>query len=56
VAEIADAVNIAAKTVFVYFPSKEDLVFSDADQMRDRIVARIRDRHPNETPLAAMAR
>jgi len=54
VAEIADAVNIAAKTVFVYFPSKEDLVFSDADQMRDRIVARIRDRHPNETPLAAM--
>jgi len=54
VAEIADAVNIAAKTVFVYFPSKEDLVFSDSGEMRDRIVARIRDRHPDETPLAAM--
>lgn len=54
VAEIADAVNIAAKTVFVYFPSKEDLVFSDEDQMRERLVARIRDRAPGESPLAAM--
>jgi AcrR family transcriptional regulator len=55
VAEIADAVNVTAKTVFGYFPSKEDLVFSDEDQMRERLVARIRDRAPDETPLDAMA-
>lgn len=54
VAEIADAVNIAAKTVFVYFPSKEDLVFDGEADMRERIVARIRDRAPGETPLLAM--
>ena len=54
VAEIADAVNIAAKTVFVYFPSKEDLVFCGEEEMRERVVARIRDRAPGETPLAAM--
>lgn len=55
VAEIADAVNISAKTVFVYFPSKEDLVFDDEDTVRDSIVAAVRDRAPGRTPLDAMA-
>jgi AcrR family transcriptional regulator len=58
VAEIADAVNVAAKTVFAYFPSKEDLVFDGEAEMRDRILARIRDRirdrATDETPLRAM--
>lgn len=55
VVEIADAVNIAPKTVFVYFPSKEDLVFDGEDDMRARVIARIRDRASGETPLQAMA-
>lgn len=55
VSEIADAVNISAKTVFVYFPSKEDLVFDGEDQMRSMLQARIRDRPPGQTPLDAMA-
>jgi AcrR family transcriptional regulator len=54
VAEIADAVNISPKTVFVYFSAKEDLVFDGEAEMRDRIVARIRGRAPGETPLDAM--
>ncbi|HEX3783812.1 MAG TPA: TetR family transcriptional regulator [Pseudonocardiaceae bacterium] len=54
VAEIADAVNISAKTVFVYFPAKEDLVFDGESEMRDLILASIRDRAANETPLDAM--
>jgi AcrR family transcriptional regulator len=54
VAEIADAVNISPKTVFVYFPAKEDLVFDGEAEMRDRIVARVRGRAPGETPLDAM--
>jgi AcrR family transcriptional regulator len=55
VAEIADAVNISAKTLFVYFPTKDDLVFADEDQVRDTIVDRIRNRAVGETPLDAMA-
>ncbi|GAA5012359.1 TetR/AcrR family transcriptional regulator [Actinopolymorpha pittospori] len=31
VAEIADAANVSVKTLFVYFRSKEDLVFADTD-------------------------
>ena len=54
VAEIADAVNISPKTVFVYFSAKEDLVFDGEAEMRDRIVARIRGRAAGETPLDAM--
>ncbi len=54
VAEIADAVNISAKTVFVYFPAKEDLVFAGEDQMREEVLAAIRDREVGQTPLAAM--
>ncbi|BBZ28916.1 TetR family transcriptional regulator [Mycolicibacterium madagascariense] len=55
VAEIAAAVNIAAKTVFVYFPAKEDLVFHDEDSIRDQLVARISGRAPGQTPLDAVA-
>ena len=54
VAEIADAVNISPKTVFVYFPAKEDLVFDGEAEMRERLVHRIRSRAPGETPLEAM--
>jgi AcrR family transcriptional regulator len=55
VAEIADSVNIAAKTVFVYFPAKEDLVFHGEHDMRDTLVQHIRDRRPGQTPLDAVA-
>jgi AcrR family transcriptional regulator len=54
VSEIADAVNLSAKTVFAYFPSKEDLVFDGADDTRNRLLSRIRDRAPGQTPLDAM--
>jgi AcrR family transcriptional regulator len=55
VAEIAERVNVAAKTVFVYFPAKDDLVFHDEDAVRDSILARVRDRAEGETPFDAMA-
>lgn len=38
VAEIADAANVSVKTLFVYFRSKEDLVFADTELL-DRLVA-----------------
>lgn len=54
VAEIADVVNISAKTVFVYFPSKEDLVFHGEDVMRELVVGAVRDRPAGQTPLDAI--
>jgi AcrR family transcriptional regulator len=54
VAEIADAVNVAAKTVFVYFPTKEDLVFHGEDEMLRTLVDRIRNRPIGATPLDAV--
>jgi AcrR family transcriptional regulator len=38
VAEIADAANVSVKTLFVYFRSKEDLVFADTELL-DRLIA-----------------
>ncbi len=54
VTEIAYAVGLSAKTVFSYFPSKEDLVFDRDLEMRALLRDRIRDRAPGRTPLDAL--
>jgi AcrR family transcriptional regulator len=54
VAEIADAVNVAAKTVFVYFPTKEDLVFHGEDEVLRTLIDHIRARPAGHTPLDAV--
>lgn len=41
VAEIAAAANVSAKTVFNYFPAKEDLFFDAEDAVRDALVAAV---------------
>lgn len=55
VAEIADAVDLSAKTVFAYFPAKEDLIFDGESEMFEAVLSAIRDREPGSTPLEAMA-
>ena len=54
VAEIAELSNVSVKTLFVYFASKEDLVFADEyvllEQMRERLGARA----PGSGPSAAI--
>jgi AcrR family transcriptional regulator len=50
VAEIADAANVSVKTLFVYFRSKEDLVFDD-DPLLDALVGALASR-PAGTPAA----
>jgi AcrR family transcriptional regulator len=47
VAEIAAAANVSSKTVFNYFPAKEDLFFDAEDAVRDALVAAA----PNVRPL-----
>ena len=46
VAEIAAAANVSAKTVFNYFPAKEDLFFDAEDAVRDALVAAAPDVRP----------
>jgi AcrR family transcriptional regulator len=57
VAEVAEAAEVSEKTVFNYFPTKEDLFFAEAGAMDgSAIVAAIRDRAPGESPLDAFRR
>src|SRR5262245_8433520 len=57
VAEIAAAAEVAEKTVFNYFPTKEDLFFAEAAAMDNRlIVDAIRQRAPGESALDAFRR
>jgi AcrR family transcriptional regulator len=56
VAEVAEAAGVSEKTVFNYFPSKEDLFFDEVDEREAALVAAIRDRRPDESILAALRR
>jgi AcrR family transcriptional regulator len=55
VAEIADAANVSVKTLFVYFRSKEDLVFTDT-RLFDVCLAALTERAPGTSPGEAIAR
>jgi AcrR family transcriptional regulator len=54
VAEIADAANVSVKTLFVYFRSKEDLVFADS-YLIDAILGALRERPAGTTHAEAVA-
>ena len=44
VADVARAADVSEKTVFNYFPAKEDLVFPDSEQRWAALLERIRNR------------
>jgi AcrR family transcriptional regulator len=54
IAEIAAAADIAPRTFFSYFPSKEDVVFHDFERVFDAIRQRIEDRAEDETTMDAL--
>jgi AcrR family transcriptional regulator len=56
VADVARAADVAPKTVFNYFPTKEDLVYWRLQSFEDELLATIRDREPGEPALAAFRR
>jgi AcrR family transcriptional regulator len=56
VAEIARAAEVAEKTVFNYFPTKEDLVYWRMESFEAELLQAIRDREPGESVLAAFGR
>jgi AcrR family transcriptional regulator len=56
VAEVAREADVAEATVFNYFPSKEDLVFSGLERFEDELLAAVRDRPSGESILQAFGR
>jgi AcrR family transcriptional regulator len=53
VAEVARAADVAEKTVFNYFPTKEDLFYSGMEAFEETLLGAIRDRAPGESVLGA---
>jgi AcrR family transcriptional regulator len=54
VAQIAEAAQVSVKTVFNYFSSKEDLFFDRADDVRDALLATVRERPEGVSVLGAL--
>jgi AcrR family transcriptional regulator len=52
IAEIAAAADVSRKTVFNYFPAKEDLVFEAGHERRAALVQAIRERPPGTSLVA----
>jgi AcrR family transcriptional regulator len=56
VADVARAADVSTKTVFNYFPSKEDLFFDRAGELQKGWVEAAADRSQEELPLAGLRR
>jgi AcrR family transcriptional regulator len=54
VADIAGAADIAPRTFFAYFPSKEAVVFGDSDDSFAALDARLRERRDGETTFEGL--
>jgi AcrR family transcriptional regulator len=54
VEEIAEACEVSPRTFFRYFPTKEDVLFSDADERCGRLLATIAAQPPDAGPLPAL--
>jgi AcrR family transcriptional regulator len=53
VAEVAREADVAEKTVFNYFPAKEDLFYGRLEAFEEEMLAAIRERAPGESVIAA---
>jgi AcrR family transcriptional regulator len=56
VASIARAADLSEATVFNYFPTKEDLVFSGLELFEEQLLDAVRDRPAGESVLSAFGR
>jgi AcrR family transcriptional regulator len=56
IADIAEAADVAPRTFFSYFPSKEAVVFHNVDRDVDRLASALGDRLPGETAFDALRR
>src|SRR5215210_3457372 len=56
VAEVAREAEVSEKTVFNYFPTKEDLFYSRLEAFEEELLAAVREREPGESVVAAFQR
>jgi AcrR family transcriptional regulator len=49
IADVARAADVSEKTIFNYFPAKEDLVFQEGGERRAALIQAIRQRAPYES-------
>jgi AcrR family transcriptional regulator len=52
--EIADAAGVSTRTIFAYFPCKEDILFSMLERMRDALAHALQERPPGIDALTAL--
>jgi AcrR family transcriptional regulator len=51
IAEIADAAEVSRRTIFTYFPSKEDILFYDLTEVEEHLEQALRERPEGTTAL-----
>jgi AcrR family transcriptional regulator len=56
VAEVAEAAGVSEKTVFNYFPTKEDLFWDEVPEREAAMVEAVRTRKPGESVATALER
>jgi len=54
IAEIANAAELSPRTIFTYFPTKEDIVFCQLPDTRERLAQALRERPDGATALDAL--
>jgi AcrR family transcriptional regulator len=54
IADIAEAAEIAPRTFFSYFPSKDDVVFHDFEENYTMVASWLRDREPGTNAIDAL--
>ena len=53
-AEIAEAAGVSTRTIFAYFPSKEDILFANLQTMCDAVVGAVTERPDGMDALTAL--
>jgi AcrR family transcriptional regulator len=56
IADIAQQADVDAKTIYNYFPSKADLFYHRLEELKDSLLAAVREREAGESVLAAFSR
>ncbi|MFJ3958615.1 TetR/AcrR family transcriptional regulator [Arthrobacter sp. NPDC090010] len=52
--EVAERADVSLATVYAHFPQKEALVYDEDDEMRDALLAAVREREPGTTISSAI--